>query len=88
MGAPLAGVTPMMALNFFGFGLGKELLQHDPTVPITLVQERVHARKGMFVIQNDVKSVLNMSHLTLSISMMCLKVKFLVLIKASLSSCS
>uniref|UniRef100_A0A671PVN2 Mitochondrial carnitine/acylcarnitine carrier protein-like n=1 Tax=Sinocyclocheilus anshuiensis TaxID=1608454 RepID=A0A671PVN2_9TELE len=27
MGVPLAGVTPMMALNFFGFGLGKELLQ-------------------------------------------------------------
>ncbi|XP_056100815.1 mitochondrial carnitine/acylcarnitine carrier protein [Rhinichthys klamathensis goyatoka] len=38
MGAPLAGVTPMMALNFFGFGLGKELLQRDPTVPITYTQ--------------------------------------------------
>ncbi|XP_073795635.1 mitochondrial carnitine/acylcarnitine carrier protein isoform X4 [Danio rerio] len=38
MGAPLAGVTPMMALNFFGFGLGKELLQRDPTVPATYTQ--------------------------------------------------
>ncbi|XP_026097316.1 mitochondrial carnitine/acylcarnitine carrier protein [Carassius auratus] len=38
MGVPLAGVTPMMALNFFGFGLGKELLQSDPTVPITNTQ--------------------------------------------------
>ncbi|XP_058620101.1 tafazzin isoform X3 [Onychostoma macrolepis] len=38
MGVPLAGVTPMMALNFLGFGLGKELLQSDPTVPITNTQ--------------------------------------------------
>lgn len=37
MGAPLAGVTPMMAMNFFGFGLGKEFLQSDPTTPLTLV---------------------------------------------------
>lgn len=35
LGAPLAGVTPMMAISFFGFGLGKQLLQSDPSVPIT-----------------------------------------------------
>ncbi|XP_060750793.1 mitochondrial carnitine/acylcarnitine carrier protein isoform X2 [Tachysurus vachellii] len=35
MGAPLAGVAPMMAISFFGFGLGKQLLQSDPSVPIT-----------------------------------------------------
>ncbi|XP_051947702.1 mitochondrial carnitine/acylcarnitine carrier protein [Xyrauchen texanus] len=38
MGAPLAGVTPMMAMNFFGFGLGKDLLQRDPSVPLTYAQ--------------------------------------------------
>ncbi|KAG7323860.1 hypothetical protein KOW79_013562 [Hemibagrus wyckioides] len=35
MGAPLAGVAPMMAISFFGFGLGKQLLQNDASVPIT-----------------------------------------------------
>lgn len=38
MGAPLAGVAPMMAVSFFGFGLGKQLLQSDPSVPITSAQ--------------------------------------------------
>ncbi|KAF4077808.1 hypothetical protein AMELA_G00192360 [Ameiurus melas] len=38
MGAPLAGVAPMMAVSFFGFGLGKQLLQSNPSVPITSVQ--------------------------------------------------
>ncbi|XP_062871595.1 mitochondrial carnitine/acylcarnitine carrier protein [Trichomycterus rosablanca] len=38
MGAPLAGVAPMMAISFFGFGLGKQLLQSDPSVPITYTQ--------------------------------------------------
>lgn len=38
MGAPLAGVAPMMAISFFGFGLGKQLLQSDTTVPITFTQ--------------------------------------------------
>ncbi|XP_055045428.2 mitochondrial carnitine/acylcarnitine carrier protein [Misgurnus anguillicaudatus] len=38
MGAPLAGVTPMMAMNFFGFGLGKDFLQSDPTIPLTYTQ--------------------------------------------------
>ncbi|XP_064877097.1 mitochondrial carnitine/acylcarnitine carrier protein-like isoform X2 [Oncorhynchus nerka] len=31
MGAPLASVAPMMAISFFGFGLGKQLLQPDST---------------------------------------------------------
>uniref|UniRef100_A0A8D0ACE7 Mitochondrial carnitine/acylcarnitine carrier protein-like n=1 Tax=Sander lucioperca TaxID=283035 RepID=A0A8D0ACE7_SANLU len=29
MGAPLAGVAPMMAISFFGFGLGKQLQAED-----------------------------------------------------------
>uniref|UniRef100_A0A3Q1FBL1 Mitochondrial carnitine/acylcarnitine carrier protein-like n=1 Tax=Acanthochromis polyacanthus TaxID=80966 RepID=A0A3Q1FBL1_9TELE len=37
MGAPLAGVAPMMAISFFGFGLGKQLQQTDPGKPLTLV---------------------------------------------------
>ncbi|XP_053704420.1 mitochondrial carnitine/acylcarnitine carrier protein isoform X1 [Synchiropus splendidus] len=35
MGAPLAGVAPMMAISFFGFGLGKQLQQSDPGKPLT-----------------------------------------------------
>lgn len=35
MGAPLAGVAPMMAISFFGFGLGKQLQQTDPGKPLT-----------------------------------------------------
>ncbi|XP_063065659.1 mitochondrial carnitine/acylcarnitine carrier protein [Engraulis encrasicolus] len=38
MGAPLAGVAPMMAISFFGFGLGKQLLQADPNIPHTYGQ--------------------------------------------------
>ncbi|XP_062398190.1 mitochondrial carnitine/acylcarnitine carrier protein [Sardina pilchardus] len=38
MGAPLAGVAPMMAISFFGFGLGKQLLQSDPNIPHTSAQ--------------------------------------------------
>ncbi|CAI9535000.1 unnamed protein product [Staurois parvus] len=30
MGAPLAGVTPIMAVTFFGFSLGKKLQQNHP----------------------------------------------------------
>ncbi|KAM3911580.1 mitochondrial carnitine/acylcarnitine carrier protein-like [Leptodactylus fuscus] len=30
MGAPLAGVTPIMAMTFFGFSLGKKLQQNEP----------------------------------------------------------
>ncbi|XP_048879092.1 mitochondrial carnitine/acylcarnitine carrier protein isoform X1 [Brienomyrus brachyistius] len=35
MAAPLAGVTPMMAISFFGFSLGKQLQQPDPYTPLT-----------------------------------------------------
>ncbi|XP_054636371.1 mitochondrial carnitine/acylcarnitine carrier protein isoform X1 [Dunckerocampus dactyliophorus] len=35
MGAPLVGVAPMMAISFFGFGLGKQLQQTDPGQPLT-----------------------------------------------------
>lgn len=35
MGAPLAGVAPMMAISFFGFGLGKQLQQTDANSPLT-----------------------------------------------------
>ncbi|XP_064161871.1 mitochondrial carnitine/acylcarnitine carrier protein [Anguilla rostrata] len=38
MGAPLLGVAPMMAISFFGFGLGKQLLQPDPRAPLTSQQ--------------------------------------------------
>uniref|UniRef100_H3CMZ1 Uncharacterized protein n=1 Tax=Tetraodon nigroviridis TaxID=99883 RepID=H3CMZ1_TETNG len=34
MGAPLAGVAPMMAISFFGFGLGKQLQQTDSNSPL------------------------------------------------------
>lgn len=42
MGAPLAGVAPMMAISFFGFGLGKQLQQTDSGKPLTLVGPHVH----------------------------------------------
>ncbi|KAJ0036384.1 hypothetical protein NQD34_005061 [Periophthalmus magnuspinnatus] len=35
MGAPLAGVAPMMAISFFGFGLGKQLQQTEPNQTLT-----------------------------------------------------
>ncbi|KAK1150540.1 mitochondrial carnitine/acylcarnitine carrier protein-like [Acipenser oxyrinchus oxyrinchus] len=38
MGAPLAGVTPMTAISFFGFGLGKRLQQREPTDTLTYPQ--------------------------------------------------
>ncbi|XP_028850706.1 mitochondrial carnitine/acylcarnitine carrier protein-like isoform X2 [Denticeps clupeoides] len=38
MGAPLAGVAPMMAISFFGYGLGKQLLQPEPSIPHTYTQ--------------------------------------------------
>uniref|UniRef100_A0AAY5L9T2 Uncharacterized protein n=1 Tax=Esox lucius TaxID=8010 RepID=A0AAY5L9T2_ESOLU len=38
MGAPLAGVAPMMAISFLGFGLGKQLLQPDATQTLTTSQ--------------------------------------------------
>ena len=42
MGAPLAGVAPMMAISFFGFGLGKQLQQTDPNKPLTYVTPFTH----------------------------------------------
>nr|XP_020464756.1 mitochondrial carnitine/acylcarnitine carrier protein-like isoform X3 [Monopterus albus] len=38
MGAPLAGVAPMMAISFFGFGLGKQFQQTVPGKPLTHTQ--------------------------------------------------
>ncbi|XP_068605617.1 mitochondrial carnitine/acylcarnitine carrier protein [Brachionichthys hirsutus] len=38
MGVPLASVAPMMAISFFGFGLGKQLQQTDPNIPLTYSQ--------------------------------------------------
>ncbi|XP_034027939.1 mitochondrial carnitine/acylcarnitine carrier protein [Thalassophryne amazonica] len=38
MGAPLAGVAPMMAISFFGFALGKQLQQADPGKSLTYAQ--------------------------------------------------
>ncbi|XP_077371462.1 mitochondrial carnitine/acylcarnitine carrier protein-like isoform X1 [Festucalex cinctus] len=38
MGAPLVGVAPMMAISFFGFGLGKQLQQTDPSQELTHAQ--------------------------------------------------
>ena len=35
MGAPLAGVAPMMAISFFGFGLGKQLQQGNSGKALT-----------------------------------------------------
>ncbi|XP_029103635.1 mitochondrial carnitine/acylcarnitine carrier protein-like [Scleropages formosus] len=38
MAAPLAGVAPMMAISFFGYGLGKQLQQPDPNTPLSYSQ--------------------------------------------------
>lgn len=38
MGAPLAGVAPIFAVSFFGFGLGKKLIKGDSTQPLTKLQ--------------------------------------------------
>lgn len=38
MGAPLTGVSPMFAVCFFGYGLGKKLQQKDETTELTLFQ--------------------------------------------------
>ncbi len=35
MSAPLVGVTPIFAMSFFGFNVGKKLQQKDPDVPLT-----------------------------------------------------
>lgn len=38
MAAPIAGVTPMFAVCFFGFGIGKKLQQKNPDDDLTLLQ--------------------------------------------------
>uniref|UniRef100_H3B7V4 Solute carrier family 25 member 20 n=1 Tax=Latimeria chalumnae TaxID=7897 RepID=H3B7V4_LATCH len=38
MGAPMLGVTPMIAICFFGYGLGKKLQQKQPEDPLTYLQ--------------------------------------------------
>lgn len=38
MAAPLAGVTPMFAICFWGFNMGKQLQQTDPNVELTKPQ--------------------------------------------------
>ncbi|XP_076358640.1 mitochondrial carnitine/acylcarnitine carrier protein-like [Tachypleus tridentatus] len=38
MGAPLAGVMPVFAVCFFGFGLGKKIQQKHPNEELTLLQ--------------------------------------------------
>ncbi|KAG8186349.1 hypothetical protein JTE90_005877 [Oedothorax gibbosus] len=38
MAAPLAGVTPMFAVCFFGFGVGKRLQQKSPEDQLTYLQ--------------------------------------------------
>lgn len=38
MSAPIAGVAPMCAVCFFGFGIGKKLQQTHPDEELTLVQ--------------------------------------------------
>lgn len=37
MAAPITGVTPMFAVCFFGFGVGKRLQQKHPEEELTLV---------------------------------------------------
>lgn len=38
MGAPIAGVAPIFALSFFGFGVGKRMQQKTPDEKLTLPQ--------------------------------------------------
>lgn len=38
MGAPLTGVSPMFAVCFFGYGVGKKLQQKNPTDQLSLFQ--------------------------------------------------
>ncbi|XP_064605584.1 mitochondrial carnitine/acylcarnitine carrier protein-like [Liolophura sinensis] len=38
MGAPIAGVTPMFAICFFGFGVGKKLQQKTPDQQLSYLQ--------------------------------------------------
>ena len=38
MGAPITGVTPIFAISFLGFGIGKKLQQTHPNEQLTLIQ--------------------------------------------------
>ena len=38
MGAPITGVTPIFAISFLGFGVGKKLQQTHPNEQLTLLQ--------------------------------------------------
>lgn len=38
MGAPLTGVSPMFAVCFFGYGIGKRIQQKDASDPLTIIQ--------------------------------------------------
>jgi solute carrier family 25 (mitochondrial carnitine/acylcarnitine transporter), member 20/29 len=38
MSAPIAGVAPIFAISFFGFGVGKKLLAGDSDAPLTNTQ--------------------------------------------------
>lgn len=38
MGAPITGVTPMFAVCFLGFGIGKRIQQKNPDDPLTMLQ--------------------------------------------------
>ena len=35
MAAPIVGVTPIFAMSFFGFNLGKQWQQKNPDDPLT-----------------------------------------------------
>lgn len=37
MSAPIAGVAPIFAISFFGFGLGKRLQQNTPDEKVILI---------------------------------------------------
>lgn len=38
MGAPICGVAPIFAISFFGYGVGKKLLQSTPDEKLTTAQ--------------------------------------------------
>lgn len=38
MGAPITGVTPIFAISFLGFGIGKRLQQSHPNEKLTPLQ--------------------------------------------------
>lgn len=38
MSAPLTAIVPIFAINFFTYGIGKNIQQHDPSIPLTKKQ--------------------------------------------------